>query len=340
MNETPDQAIQIRILNRLHQAYLQQQPFAAGGDPRMNAAVLEDLRHSLRFRPAGTPPVTKRGDPADAALTDAEKQRIEQWFERLGTPQGQRDWAWRALAWKISRIPRTTKSVLSLGCGGGVELILIRALLPQARLVAVDFQDAMPTAVKQALWVEFTQGHILDYLARCEERFDAVFCNHFLEHLYEPEPTLAAIYKCLNAGGGLYAGLPMDGCADSVFARELRTMVANADSLHPLDVGVLDAGHAWKTNPADLHQTLRSQGFSKVELHVRRQSDRTVRRRVGETLYAATFGTGRSVVRGVFGRQVPHPVLKGFLALERRCWFGANRLKNSLADEVLVTAGL
>src|SRR5215510_15050334 len=199
----------------------------------------------------------------------------------------------------------------------------------------------MPQAAKTALDLQFVRGHFNDFLVQQHESFDAVFCNHVLEHLYEPELTLRLILRCLKPKGSLIAGLPMEGCADGVFARHMRRIAANPCALHPLDIGILDAGHAWKTNPADLRATLEKEGFAKVELHLR--SHRTsivsaLQRRLGTILYGLSFGMGRYVLKRLFGAEVPWAVSKALLAAERRCWFGANRLKNHFAKEVLGVA--
>jgi hypothetical protein len=68
-------------------------------------------------------------------------QRIQGLFKEVNLPDSQQQWAWQALAWKLRKIPRDAKSVLSIGCAGGIELILIRGLLPQVELTAVDFES-------------------------------------------------------------------------------------------------------------------------------------------------------------------------------------------------------
>jgi len=118
-------------------------------------------------------------------------------------------------------------------------------------------------------------------------------------------------------------------------------MAADAGALHVVDVGILDAGHAWKTNPADLKATLHRQGFKPVELHLRKPGGNwrsVITRKLGCGLYVCSFGLGRSVLKALFPRSASDQLIRWFLAAERRCWFGANRLKNRYATEVLVEA--
>src|SRR5262245_10029683 len=261
MNPNLNNAIQIRIIDKAVQAYLQQYPFGFGREPAMHRTALVNLRQGLQVRPEVGNGETALADPSKHGLAPDEMQRTQRLFVRLRVPGTQQQWAWEVLAWKTAHIPRSSRTVLSIGCGGGVELILIRALLPEAKIAAVDFQDHMPRPVKAALDVRFVRGHFNDFLAQHLESFDAVFCHHVLEHLYEPELTLRLILRCLKPNGSLIAGLPMEGCADGVFAGAMRRIVSNPRALHPLDIGILDAGHAWKTHPADLRATLEKEGF-------------------------------------------------------------------------------
>lgn len=333
--------IQIGIADKDIQVYLQRHPFGIGNRFDLNRAALIKLRLGLHVRPQAVVPELHSADPDDLNLTRLERESVTRWFGRLKVDDAQQAWAWQSLAWKITRLPRDAGSVLSIGCGEGIELILIRALLPQAQLFAVDFDDKIPCGFKDALGLQFSKGHFNDFLARSEGLFDVVFCNHVLEHLFEPEVTLTLIRRSLRPGGRLVAGLPMEGCSDGVFASSMQHMASKPFALHTLDVGVLDAGHAWKTNPADLKATLEKQEFGRVELYLRKTEHGfriAISRRTGMVLYACSFGCVRRVLKLLSPEVTPDLLIRWFLALERRCWFGANRLKNRFAKEVLVQA--
>src|SRR5262245_50152762 len=341
MDPDLDNALQIAISDKDVQAYLQRHPFGIGHRADFNQTVLANLRRFLQIRPESPASDWQVTDSARLDLTPEERGSVRNWFERLKVHESQRSWAWRSLAWKVSRIPRDSRSVLSIGCGGGIELILIRALLPQANLVAVDFDDKVPPEVKAAIELRFHKTHFNDFLAGNQEQFDLVFCNHVLEHLFEPEVTLGLVRRSLRPGGSLIAGLPMEGCSDGVFASAMRRMASKPAALHALDSGALDAGHAWKTNPADLKATLEKEGFSEIRLHLRKTQNRlidTVTRKVGIFLYVCSFGAARESLKVLSPGAMSDGLVRCFIAAERRCWFGANRLKNRFAKEILVQA--
>lgn len=341
MIERLDSAFQIEIADKDVQAYLQRHPFGIGSHPDLNRKAFRDLRQGLRVRPLAEETHWQTADPTALSLSSVEVASIESWFERLKVEDSQQRWAWRSLAWKLMKVPRNAGSVLSIGCGGGTELVVIRALLPEATLFAVDFDDKVPPKTKDALRLRFFREHFNTFLSRNEGLFDLVFCNHVLEHLYEPEVTLELVRRSLKPNGSLIAGLPMEGCSDGVFAASMRRIVCKASGLHILDVGVLDAGHAWKTNPSDLRSTLERQGFDQIDLRVcqARVSLRSIfARKIGVFLYACSFGIARKAARLFPSEFAPAALVRLFLAAERRCWFGANRLKNAFAKEVLVRA--
>ncbi|HEV2619324.1 MAG TPA: hypothetical protein VGU23_05235, partial [Acidobacteriaceae bacterium] len=117
-------------------------------------------------------------------------------------------------------------------------------------------------------------------------------------------------------------------------------------SIHPLDAAYLDAGHPWKTNPADLKQTMERAGFRDVLLYQRANHlarptagsrthlEATKRRLI--RLHRISFGLSRPLLKAFFPSRVPRALTKLFYALERRVSFGANRLANSHAQEAFV----
>src|SRR5262245_15122781 len=119
-----DSALQIAISDKEIQAYLQRHPFGIGHRYDFNQTALSSFGRSLRFCPQSPPSDWQLADQTRVDLTPEEVSRIQNWFERLQVPESERSWAWRVLAWKISRIPRNARSVLSIGCGAGIELIL------------------------------------------------------------------------------------------------------------------------------------------------------------------------------------------------------------------------
>jgi hypothetical protein len=115
-----------------------------------------------------------------------------------------------------------------------------------------------------------------------------------------------------------------------------------------LDVVYLDAGHPWKTNPADLDATMQEVGFERPHLYQREHhlsrvtagGEKRLKAELalGVTLHTIFFGWPRSFAKILFLRNPPALLSRGMLAVERRIWFGTNRLKNRYTQEVLVLA--
>lgn len=105
------------------------------------------------------------------------------------------------------RVPLAGKSVLDIGCGGG---ILAEAMAASgARVTGIDLGEA-PLAVARLHLME--SGHTVEY--RCisaedlaRERpgaFDAVTCMELLEHVPDPASTVAACATLVKPGGHVF----------------------------------------------------------------------------------------------------------------------------------------
>jgi hypothetical protein len=124
-------------------------------------------------------------------------------------------------------------------------------------------------------------------------------------------------------------------------------LAADAKGLHQLDFGVFDLGHPWKTNPADLKSTLQRCGFADVRVVQRADvpyrttwpaQSSTWPRGLLLACYWPVFGSLRWLLKLLFPRTVPLIVRRLLVALERRVPFGANRMRNSFSNDVVVTA--
>jgi trans-aconitate methyltransferase len=60
--------------------------------------------------------------------------------------------------WEANLVPPETKDALVLGCADGTELMFLRAVLPDANITALDYEDQIPEARRQAIRVRFLQG--------------------------------------------------------------------------------------------------------------------------------------------------------------------------------------
>jgi SAM-dependent methyltransferase len=248
------------------------------------------------------------------------------------------------LGWKVNTIPKDAKDVLVIGSASCREALFIRHLLPHAKITCVDFVDARIPNIELVLNIKFIAGDFNDLLAS-GEKFDVVFSNHVLEHLFDPGKTLRLIKSALRDRGCLISAMPLDGQPNVPFSETL-----NRKNLHPLDFCTVDVAHGWKTNITNLLRELRASGFSEINFqgrdkhysvleHTFPNKDAFERRaRLGVKLNRIFFASGRGVLKKVFPDQVPLPVMKIVFGIERRFWFGSNRLKNEFSVECLVTA--
>ena len=337
---------QIRVDDPALQAYLQRYPFASGPDAAKNAAGREAILQGLRVRPAGNEPrqVLLRAD--ETALAAPESERLQALFARLGMEPSQRQTLVEDFGWEANLVPRTAKRALILGCGNGMELLFLRAVLPEASIVAVDYYDSVAEPVKEAVGLRFIEGDMNAHLQALRAEYDLVMSNHTMEHFYTPDETIGTLFGLLAPGGVLIATLPMDAKPGSPFLGRVRR-TATKKRAKPLDLVFLDSGHPWKTTPADMEGTLRRAGFAEVTVYQRGEHlSRPVKgsearyrrgRLVGLALHAAVFRLPRAL-----GRVLPAGLQARFskvlLAVERRVWFGSNNLKNRYTEEALVYA--
>ena len=125
--------------------------------------------------------------------------------------------------------------------------------------------------------------------------------------------------------------------------------ICAAKKVHPLDLIFVDGGHAWKTNPPDLNRTMRDAGFSDVKIYQRalhlsrfvagsRQS-LEFKKKIDIALNAVFFQIPRGLLKLLIPQDAGVNQLRRYsAALERRIWFGSNRVKHKYSEEVLVVA--
>lgn len=248
--------------------------------------------------------------------------------------------------WKISGIPADARRILSIGCGDGSELAVIRAAFPDVRIDAIDWECQVAPAGQIALNVTVETANFIEDLTRETRQYDAIFSNHVIEHLYHPDETLRDFRRWLAPGGALVSALPLDADPDRPFIESMLKLLQQEPPISALDLDRVDFGHPWKTNLADLRRTLQAAGYETVELfqradHLSRfrrgtRAENLSARRRGELLCSAAFGLPRSLLKLIPG--APYPIRKSLFALESRCWFGHAQLKSLLAPEALFVA--
>jgi 2-polyprenyl-3-methyl-5-hydroxy-6-metoxy-1,4-benzoquinol methylase len=341
-------AFQLTVQDPAMRFYLQRFPFLMGPDKTMNVLGRQVIYDGLALRDRQrVETVVHRLMPEEAQLTAEQMGRLLRIMDEAGIPQAVRAEMIDDYGWEASLVPLDTKDALVLGCADGRELMFLRAVLPDANITALDYEDQIVEAHKQAIGVRFFQGDMNALLDNFGQEFDLISSNHTLEHLYSPNEVLTTLAGMLRQPGALISTLPMDGMNGSPFLEKVKA-AARRKTAHALDTVYLDAGHPWKTNPTDLNATFQEVGFEppllfQRQLHLSRYASFGEKRfkaqlALGRVLHAFFFGWPRSIAKVLLSKNPPRLFSRVLLGLERRVWFGSNNLKNRYTQEVLVLA--
>ena len=335
-------AYRITTSDRRLQAHLQAHPFLAGPNEEMNLAGLALLRRGPIAREPKHPAevfTLESGDLPPPAKTLSAARRLCGLFGNTD-PDALID----DFYWKVACADVMPRKVLAFGCGSGDELVLLRAAFPAAEIHAVDWGSGPSLERLRAADVAFRQGH-LDDLLGSGDGFDLIFSNHTVEHLYDPAAALARLGDALAKHGVLVSSLPLDGSPDDAFSGALAGWARNPSTASHLEMGWLDPGHPWKSNAADLVETLNEAGFPQVRLYQRADSLvrgkpfdeaglRAFRRRYG-ILNRVTVKPLHAVAKPLAGMRPARRVLVG---AETRVPWGDNRFKNAQSREIAFVA--
>ncbi len=321
----------------------------------MNDLGKNAVAAGIRFRPAGpkTAPVMLR--EKQTLLPDNEQRRVDELLDRIGMSAKQKRIHIDDFGWEVNLVPREAKSVLVVGCGDGIELIFLRAVLPHARITAIDYHNSLLPGLADAVEPTFFEGDIGNHLPRLHREYDLIFSNHTMEHLYAPDETLTVLANLLVAGGHIISTMPMVGQEGTPFLGEVQRFTTRramdpVAEIHPLELVYFDSGHPWKTNPGDLSVTLKRAGFTDVRIfqrenHLSRPAKLTpvqyrLRRGWLVLLNRVFLGLPRRMAMLVFPRSVPARLPVLFFAVERRLPFGTNYIMNLFSEEALFLASV
>lgn len=345
----PAIAVRTHVADPALQAYIQRHPFLTGPDEALNRLALEAIRAGTRLCAYGDRGELIERPAAAFELAAPAQARARRILRASRLDDAAIESAFEDFAWRVWPVPESARCILAIGCGEGHELAFLRAKSPDARILAIDYVEKLLPGLVDAAGIEFECCDIVSRLAGFGADFDLVFSNHTLEHMFEPERVLRMIRACLGPGGQLVSGLPLDGEPGVPLLERVIAMANRPATMDFLDMGVFDPGHPWKTNAADLRRTLTLAGFDAVRIHQRADRPwRSARRhRPGAAapalpgwLHALLLAPLRLAVRQLPYRQVPLGLRRGLQALERRLFFGANRLKNGYAPDVVFSAGV
>lgn len=336
--------------------YAQARTLAGETDPGIFREAVDSFRANFGVRPQGGDGT--RGQIVDLSGDEADpdghfRETVGEYFARLGIDAKEAESLFRDYGWKMRQLPDGVGRILSVGCGGGRELIFLRSRYPEAQIVALDYGMGVEggSGTLDILGVEFVAGDIFEStkkLGADGPRFDLIFSNHVIEHFYDPDEQISELCSLLKAGGLFTAGVPLDAYPLSDLLAERSR---DPQSTNALDIDWLDLRHPWKTNEADLARTLLGAGMGsvvlfrrvhhannskcEVDLSLEGCTQREMRARRIESL---TLQPWIGAMKLLFGRNPPRRLARLVFAMNRRLWFGRYRLKCDIQPEVFATA--
>ena len=189
-------------------------------------------------------------------------------------------------------VPAGTRTLLDIGCGGGVFGAAVKAAMP-CRVVGVTYSEAEAHQARQRI----DQVEVADlngYEPGALGKFDCIVCSHVLEHLLHPGQVLARLRACLQPGGSLIVALP-----NVLFWKQRLEFLLGR--FEYTEGGLMDRTHVRFFDWDSAQRLIRDAGF------VVRESSADgcvpLSRRFGATLSKSIDRTGLARLPGVFGFQ-------------------------------------
>lgn len=106
----------------------------------------------------------------------------------------------------FSRIPKTAKNILDIGCGTGQLGKVIKDNI-DCRVVGVTYSESEAAIAKKYIDEVIVKDlNYFDYDPIGE--FDCIICSHILEHINYPEKTLQSLQKSMNSSSVMIVALP------------------------------------------------------------------------------------------------------------------------------------
>lgn len=161
------------------------------------------------------------------------------------------------LEWINSRIALAGKTVIDVGCGGG---ILAESMAKKgAKVTGIDLSEkALKVAdlhgLESGISVHYEKIAAEDMAAREAEQFDVVTCMEMLEHVPDPASVIQACYRMVKPGGHVFFSTLNRNLKSYVFA-----ILGAEYILQLLPKGTHD--YAKFITPAELSQAIRNAGL-------------------------------------------------------------------------------
>lgn len=161
------------------------------------------------------------------------------------------------LEWINSRIALAGKTVIDVGCGGG---ILAESMAKKgAKVTGIDLSEkALKVAdlhgLESGISVRYEKITAEDMATREAEQFDVVTCMEMLEHVPDPASVIQACYRMVKPGGHVFFSTLNRNLKSYVFA-----ILGAEYILQLLPKGTHD--YAKFITPAELSQAIRNAGL-------------------------------------------------------------------------------
>jgi 2-polyprenyl-6-hydroxyphenyl methylase/3-demethylubiquinone-9 3-methyltransferase len=148
--------------------------------------------------------MAQNADPAELEKFSALAHR---WWDPQGEFRPLHDLNPLRLAWIDALAQLRGKSVLDVGCGGGILAEAMARL--GARVTGIDLSEnplkvAQLHLLESGLAVDYHLASAEDFSARNGEQFDIVTCMEMLEHVPDPSSTVAACARLVKPGGRVF----------------------------------------------------------------------------------------------------------------------------------------
>ena len=149
-------------------------------------------------------PTAQNADPAELAKFG---ELAHRWWDPQGEFRPLHELNPLRLGWIDGIAKLAGKSVLDVGCGGGILAEAMARL--GASVTGIDLSEkplkvAQLHLLESGLSVDYQLASAEEFSIRNEGRFDAVTCMELLEHVPDPASTVAACAKLVKPGGHVF----------------------------------------------------------------------------------------------------------------------------------------
>ncbi len=155
----------------------------------------------------------------------------------------------------MSRIPKTARRILDIGCGAGTIGKQIKQIMDCEVIGITNIESEVSTGSQ---WLDRVILHDLnqeEFPSNELGEFDCIICCHVLEHLYQPQQLLQQIKPSIKSNGILVVALP-----NILFWKQRLEFIKG--HFRYADDGLMDRTHFrffdWQT----AHQLLKDNGYN------------------------------------------------------------------------------